>query len=332
MSRFLSMLAALVALLAFANFAEAAVGICPQSNAVDMNDIGDGCSLPRGLATGLPALGAFKGAFTESCDWHDKCYTTLGTSYSQCDGNFLSDMRGACGNNYPVFLVPDVYNSCLITAAAYYAGVTYNSQTADPLPYYQRDALARSIAMEREIRLNHCATTVAATTLFDSGLVNRINSAWQTYAHRQPTLYEVFAVVDNGPNIVDYPGDWNTYLLQVAAAAAAYTPPVVNAPVRTANLTITASPVATNVQYLWSLNGAQSVGSTASFPRHEPVYNTTYTLTGFMTATAPQYAKAFPASDNDLLQIPPGARNVAVINASYTESGSCSANPKQPCR
>ena len=330
MSRFISMFTAFMALLAATTFAQAAVGICPQSNAVGQIGIGDGCSLPPGSRTLLPALGVFKGTFTQSCDWHDKCYTTIGTSSSQCDGNLLSNMKGACANNYPVYLVPDVYYSCVATAEVYYAGVVYNTQTLNPLPGLQMDALQRSVAMEREIRLNHCATTVAATTLFDNSLVNQINAAWQSNAHRLPTLYEFFEVVDNGPNIVADRAGWNTFLLSKAAAAVAYIPPVVNTPTRS-GMTMTANPVVANVHYLWDLNGAQSLGTSASIPSHDPVYNTTYTLTGFVTATSAQYPLALPISDAQLLAIPSGARNVALVNLTYTENGSCGPSPKQYC-
>jgi hypothetical protein len=331
MSKFFSMFAALVALLAATTFAQAAVGICPQSDASGLSGIGDGCSLPSGSATVFPGLGAFKDNFTQSCEWHDKCYTTIGTTYAQCDGDFLSNMKGACADSYPVYLVPDVYYSCIATAGTYYAAVVVNGQVNNPLPDYQYNAYTRSVAMENEIRLNHCATTLASTTLFDNSLVTQVNSAWQTYAHRQPTLYEFFDVVDNGPNVVYNRADWNTFLLQKAAGAAAYIPPVVNAPTRSGNVTLTANPIVANVQYVWDLNGAQSDLTSASTVAYDPKYNTTYTLTGFVTATSPQYAKTFPITDADLLTIPPGARNVAIFSMTYTESGWCGPSPKQYC-
>ena len=89
----LSKLAAFLALLAAATFAQAAIGICPQSDAVGVIGIGDGCSLPPGSRTVLPEIGVFKGAFTESCNWHDKCYSTIGTNNDQCDNNFRHARR-----------------------------------------------------------------------------------------------------------------------------------------------------------------------------------------------------------------------------------------------
>jgi hypothetical protein len=278
-------------------------------------------------------VGIFEGTFTQSCNWHDKCYTSIGTSYSECNGNFLSNMKGACANNYPVYLFPDVYSSCIATANTYYAAVVYYAQNYDPLPGLQRDALARSRTMENDLRLNHCApASVAATTLFGGALVNQVNSTWQTYAHRAPTIYEFFDVVDAnaGPSIVDDRADWNTFLLQKAAAAAGFTPPVVNAPTRV-TMGLAANPNVANVEYLWSMNGAQTVAASDSFPTHDPKYNTTYTASGFLSAIAPSYRYALPASDAVLLSIPPGARNVVTFNVTYTEAGWCGPSPKQYC-
>jgi len=336
MKRILSMLMALAALLAAATFAQAAVGICPQSDAVGMSDIGDGCSLPHGSATAMPALGAFKDTFTQSCDWHDKCYTTLGTTSDQCDNNLLSNMRGACANNYPVYLVPDVYYSCLATAGVYYSAVALNTQVNHPLPYYQSDALARSRAMETQIRLDRCVpASLAATTLFDNSLLSQINSTWQTYAHRLPTLYEVFAVVDNGPDIVYYRGDWNSYLLTQAAAANGHTPPVVNAPIRSAGNVMTASPIAAGVTYLWGGTSGLANATSVGVPEYEPKYNTTYTASGYVSAVNNNGGVYFPTNalptDTQLLSIQPWDRNAATYSFTYTEAGWCGPSPKQYC-
>ena len=129
MSRFISMVIAVFALLTIATCAQAQVGICAPSNAVGESGIGDGCSVPGWAPYTFPTVGAFEGTFTQSCNWHDKCYTSIGTSYSECNGNFLSDMKGACANNYPVYLLPDVYSTCIATANMYYAAVVYYANT-----------------------------------------------------------------------------------------------------------------------------------------------------------------------------------------------------------
>ncbi len=342
MSRFISMVIAVFALLTIATCAQAQVGICAPSNAVGESGIGDGCSVPGWAPYTFPTVGAFEGTFTQSCNWHDKCYTSIGTSYSECNGNFLSDMKGACANNYPVYLLPDVYSTCIATANMYYAAVVYYANTYDPLPGLQRDALNRSRTMENDLRLNHCApTSIAATTLFDTSLINLVNSTWQTYAHRAPTVYEFFDAVDGtngnpnantypGPSIVDDRADWNTYLIQRAVAAAGFIPPVVNTPTRQA-MALAANPNVAGVTYLWDMNGGQTIAASDSFPSYDPKYNTTYTASGFLSAISSPYRFTLPVVDATLLAIPPGARNAVTFNLTYTETGWCGPSPKQYC-
>ena len=334
MIKFLSSFTAFIALLAACTFAQAQVGICAPSNAPVAGGIGDGCSTPPALDV-FPETGVFNSVFQKSCEWHDKCYTSVGTSYDGCNGNFLSDMKGACANNFPVWLSPSMYSSCIAMANVYHAAVVHYAQNHDPLPGFQRSALGRSRGMETDIRLNHCVpASIAATTLFDPNLITQVNAAWQATAHRLPTVYEFFAVVDNGPSIVDQRADWNTWLQQQAAVGLAFTPPVVNAPTRSASLTLTASPIISGDLYVWSMNGGLSAGTSANMPRHNPVYNTTYTASGFVSVVLPSYAPSGTATlptPDQLLAIPPGARNAITFNTTYTESGSCGPSPKQYC-
>ncbi len=80
------------------------------------------------------------------------------------------------------------------------------------------------------------------------------------------------------------------------------------------------------------MNGGLSVGTSVNMPRHNPVYNTTYTASGFVSVVLPGYAPpgTLPTPDQ-LWAIPPGARNAITFNTTYTESGSCGPSPKQYC-
>lgn len=48
-------------------------------------------------------------SFTESCDWHDRCYGTKGLSQAYCDRGMLHRTKDACGSNWPCSRMADVY-------------------------------------------------------------------------------------------------------------------------------------------------------------------------------------------------------------------------------
>jgi len=266
----------------------------------------------------LPEIGIFKSDFTPACNRHDKCYTTLGTTYGQCNGNFLSDMRSACGK-YNAILMPAEHLACMDSADKYYAAVQAWMYAEDPLPGLQFKAREDSRLKLTPMVGVSCGTTPENTTLFDASLITQINNTWQQYAHRQPTIFEFLDAVNSGNIVYDRTG-WNNLLIQKAIAAASVTLPSVAYTFNVYMDTYTslkASSAVPGTTYNWqvSRHGSlrTSVASELRIPSVKPQYDQHYTLTGFMTATL-----------NNV-------RNMVVINRTYIEYGDCGPNPDLYC-
>ncbi len=305
----------------------ASAQICPPSNVVD-TDIGDGCSTEYVTSSNykyfLPQIGAFKSTFTPACNGHDKCYSTIGTSSGQCDSDFLSSMHSACSSTYPPFLLPAVYSACVATADQYYAGVTANEIVNHPVAKYQEDALRLSVALATSVNNDQCGTTPQMTTLFAPSLINQINSAYQLYAHRLPTIYEFLDAVNanafTANDVVQNPSAWNAVMVQKAIANAAFPPPVAAFTVTQGagldlNLTFNATQTSGS-QYLWNLTYAPtSIGPTASVMFYDPTYAQTVTVSGYLKVTGSN-----------------GAKNMALFSNTYYLQGECNAKKGNPCR
>jgi hypothetical protein len=69
-----------------------------------------------------PPQGFFSVSFVSSCDTHDICYGTCGSSKSGCDSQFRSDLRAACDAVYNRFNIP-ARAACYAVAHTYYLGV-----------------------------------------------------------------------------------------------------------------------------------------------------------------------------------------------------------------
>jgi hypothetical protein len=214
--------------LAFGVSALSAAPLCPQSNAVNVQGIGDGCTIPPGSSVLFPQIGAYQSMFTPACQRHDKCYSTLGTSYAECDGRFLNDMQSACNQissakrnwlgvliglppGAPGFADPV---SCHSTALQYSGAVSAWRSTQDPLPGIQAEALRRSRSLETTLQSEACETVPEATSLFSASLVSKVNNTFQTYLGRQPTVLEFFQAV-NSANVVSNPAGWEAQLPSV---------------------------------------------------------------------------------------------------------------------
>lgn len=111
-------------------------------------------AIPNGC-TAVPDSDGFAASFTSSCDKHDICYTTPGSSKSQCDQNLGSDMTIACNSTYDgmigsilshlgplyingqlqtVFTLIRHKSACTAQASAYKNGVAAVSATRYYLP------------------------------------------------------------------------------------------------------------------------------------------------------------------------------------------------------
>jgi hypothetical protein len=60
--------------------------------------------------------------FTRGCDRHDRCYSTLGKSFKECNRDFRSDLRKICKGKFR--LDPFGRLACYGLADAYFVGVS----------------------------------------------------------------------------------------------------------------------------------------------------------------------------------------------------------------
>lgn len=295
--------------------AAATASICPPSHAVGVPGIGDGCSVPDGVGILFPDIGAFRSTFTPACNAHDKCYSTLGTSYGECNGAFISNMRSACRSRFNPFLRPVEFALCNDTANRYYAAVEAYASMQNPLPAIQADALQRSRQMQARVEGDICGTTPAETTLFSGGLMDQINGAFQAYAGRPPTVYEFFDAVNAG-DIVNNRTGWEALLTNKAVAAASAFPPAVGYTRLGAwgAVTLAASPSLPGVSYLWRLDVGNTAGPTVAIPMYQPPYDFEWSFSGYLKATGPN-----------------GARNMVLVREWVYEYGWCARTPDMPC-
>lgn len=281
--------------------------------------IGDGCSTYG--TEFFPEIGAFRGTFTPACNNHDKCYTTLGTSGHECNGNFLSDMQSACRSEFPSYLRPLEYQACNQSALAYRAAVDAYLSVTESLASHQYNALVVSRQLENEVRTGVCATTPERTTLYSASLIGKVNTAFSQNAGRLPTIYEFMEVINLGNIVYDSVG-WDSILF-------AYTSQKRNAPVPPAvgyvlsGKSLVASPAVPGATYTWKLDNigtkegsAIFVGSTAA---DMPRYDFTRLLRGYVKATL---------NAGTPLEV----SNVALVETSIFIRGWCSSGPTQACR
>lgn len=317
-----ALLASLAAAAAWAQATTSPTSLCPPSNETQAAGIGDGCSVPDPSAADylFPNVGMFTGDFETACDHHDKCYSTLGTTYSQCDGAFLSDMRSACNAHYSPLLVPDLNLACMVTAQQFHDAVVVYGNVRNPLPGIQELARGRAIAMLRNQLAadKACGATPASTTLFDPSLVSVVNAAFQTYAHRQPTIFEFFDAVDaptpSGSDIVYDRTNWQQItLVGRAIRAASFTPPQVAVQLETDYATTASvypTPYIPGDSYTWGMNG----GSAASVSLTSGTYNHTVRLTGFVRVAAPGAMAADPGAPGYNVVINPSLVTMALYD------------------
>lgn len=280
----------------------------------------DGCSVPGWGTWVFPDVGIFKSTFTPACRNHDHCYSSLGSNYSECNGNFLSDMRSACNSTYTVLSGP-VYLACLSSANTYYSAVVAYSVAQNPLGGIQQDALRASRTLQAQVNSETCATTPQLSNLYDPSVTNQINSSFQTYAHRAPTIYEFVDTVNDGDLTADRAG-WVSRVNQHAIAAASVTPPSMAFTYSSAIGAFqiwTPTPLAT---YSWSsLTGLVPTanGVEADTLAAGGKYNTTTTVGGVVRASIT------PAGSKPV-------RNQLIIpTQTVTIDGWCAPSPGQHC-
>lgn len=282
MSRFRSAFAALFMLFAATFAYSQQAGVC-TGYVPSGSGLTDGCSVPGAATWVFPDVGLFKSTFTPACQNHDHCYSSLGSNYSECNGNFLSDMRSACNSTYTVLSGP-VYVACLGAASEYYSAVVAYSVAANPLGRIQQNALAFSRSLRTQVNADACATTPQLSRVYDSSVVDLINNAFQSYAHRAPTIYEFMDSVNDGDLTADRSG-WISLLNQHAIAAATVTPPSVALTYFQPGTEFYVTTPTPNAVYTWSYLTNMEASGTAILPIPQPKYSTTYTFGGILRAS-----------------------------------------------
>ncbi len=308
-------LAALITLFMVTLVYSQQAGVC-QGYVPSGSGLTDGCSVPKAATWVFPDVGIFKSTFTPACVNHDHCYSSLGSNYSECNGNFLSDMRSACNSTYTVLSGP-AYLACLASASEYYSAVVAYSVGANPLGGIQQDAMLASRGLQAQVNADACATTPQLSNLYDSSVVDLVNNAFLNYAHRQPTIYEFLDSVNAGDLTVDRSG-WISLLNQHAIAAATVTPPSVTLTYFQPGTEFYVTTPTPNATYAWSYLTNFRASGTAVAPIPKPVYSTSYTFGGILRASVQVNGVT--------------VRNQAVLpNQSLSVYGSCGPKKGGPC-
>jgi hypothetical protein len=316
---FRKLLTAAAALMMAPAFAQ----ICPISNNTTDEGIGDGCSTRyEGVEFEWlhHEIAVYNSVFKPACDKHDKCWTQLGTDYSACDGQFLTDMKNRCDSKFNKYLMPAENLHCKAVANNYKDAVTlYRTNLKPEQPTaFQIEARNRSLLLEASVNGDVCGTNPQGTTLYAPALITQVNSAFQTSAGRLPTIYEFLRAV-NSSNIATDRTAWTTSLYNIAAAAAGVTPPSVGW-VKTHptmySYTFTASPNVAGVSYLWKVMQITGSGPSLTLTFRPPEQSWAPQMHGFLRATNGA-----------------GVKNMAVIETSGWLIGtSCSpSGPPVPC-
>lgn len=315
MSNIRSALAALIMLLLAAMAWAQQPGVCAGYVPSGVG-LTDGCSVPGAATWVFPDVGLFKSTFTPACQNHDHCYSSLGSNYSECNGNFLSDMRSACNSTYTALSGP-VYIACLGAASEYYSAVVAYSVAANPLGGIQQDALRASRNLRTQVNGDICATTPQLSNLYDSSVIDLVNTAFKNYAHRAPTMYEFEDTVNDGDLTADRSG-WISLVNQHAIAAAVVTPPSVDLTYFQPGTEFYVTTPTPGANYVWSDLTNMRAAGTAIVPIPKPVYSTTYTFGGVLRASI---------NVNGVL-----VRNQAVLqNVNLSVYGSCGPKKGGPC-
>ena len=314
MSYLRSFVAALAMLVAAVVAHAAQSGVCVVSPLANTVGLDDGCSVPGAATWVFPDVGVFKDTFTPACVNHDKCYSSLGATASACNDRFYSDMKSACNSNFTVLSGP-VYLACMDTASKYYSAVVAYSVANNPVGGIQERSEQRSQQLGAQVNAETCATTPELSGAYDPSIISQINGAFQSYAHRLPTIYEFMATVNDG-NLVDDRAGWNSRVIQHAIAAATVTPPSVGVDWSAPYQRYTVSPITPGAIYKWSnLEGLRSGGPTTvlGWANGAP-YNTVVTVGAVLRASLN------------------GVRNQSIIPEHLlTVRGTCGPSEGNPC-
>jgi hypothetical protein len=302
----------------FASMATASAQICPPNVAPT-----DGCTT-YGAQFLFPDIGAFRPVFTPSCERHDRCYTTLGTGYQECNSTFAADLGNACRARFSAYFDPVMRALCLDTATRYVAAVAGYAVTNNPLLESHRGALDRSRATQLQIDSEQCGTTPERSALFAPNLIGVVNNRFLINARRLPTVYEFFAAINassGDKNLVSDYSFWETMLLPgVADSANGKEAPAVgyNKTVYAETLYLNANPVllpntdpGARYSYRWKLASGSSNTPSFSQPPIYPMWDFTHQVKGFLR----------------ILDTQTGVRNLVLIEEAYVERGSCAPQP-----
>jgi hypothetical protein len=302
-----------------------ASGLCPISVPVNLNGIGDGCTT-AGLEYVLPDVGAFRSTFTPACNNHDRCYTSLGGTYSLRDDAMLSDMRSACRDSFSPWF-PVELAACYAAAQNYYTAVKAWGAVKNPLPNFHNDAFNRIFKLfggnpsVNEITLNNinlylkCATSaVEQTNLFTPALQAVVNNAFGQITGRPPTVFEFFEVVIiGGQQIYSNNAGWINVLNNYASSRRSFpAAPNVNYTSNGYGLFSLTNP-SSFANYTWFVNGQVVQGNSISIALPETKFDTKLAISGYVYGVDRAY------SNN---------RSITPVKKVIVVKGWCSPDPK----
>ncbi len=297
--------------------------LCPQSVVDGIPGIGDGCTLEYKDfdLSYIPEIGIFKGTFTGACNNHDKCYTTLGKTGDECNGQFLSEMKSACDDKYNKYLQPAERTACRHSADLYKAGVDLFLKEANPIPEMQAVAYMESMRLKEAYDRGVCVTSPERTSLYSSSLIQQVNDAFMNGIGRHPTMSEFLGAVHMLGQL-EFPGYfvlhrewWDEHLPEYTKHRTWYKPPQV-AWKKEMDTLVVINPDST-LRYEWNIGGFTKSTETSIFigTVNPPKYDTFKPIQG--------YVKAISST---------GFTNLAIIDTSLYVPGWCSAKPGVPCK
>ena len=152
-------------------------------------------------------------------------------------------------------------------------------------------------------------TTPELTTLYDASLIAQINNSYQAQAHRLPTIYEFMGLfMDN--DFVDNRTVWNAALYPASVTASLNPPPPTVTYISTKTTTavvFTASSATPGATFTWKLDGSTLNLPSIPLYLHNPRYDMSWPVAGFVEATDPAT----------------GQRNMTLVNTIVSERGWC---------
>lgn len=301
--------------------------IVDQSNkppGFDLSGIGDGCTLSgtfAGVHYSLDSLSRterkmaerFKDTFHNACVRHDKCLTEIGNAALHCHNEFHGNMRQSCDSAFKWYQFVD-REMCRRTARGFYDGVL-KFGTESAAKYFQIASLVAARQLRAQVEADQCGSSVAHSGLYSTAISTEIDYVFQSQIGRKPTIYEAFYIASD-ENIVRNKSAWLKSLSEYAYSLRnAPQPPSINL-IRTdrdMGVTLEIQSNESNFKSVAMLNGAYLTGTEIQVARASE-FNRSVKIQGFVKVLGSN-----------------GAKNMMLVDRSYTLRGYCSSRRGIAC-